>query len=61
MDEKEKIIDALKTIKKVCDEVGDTHCNRCPLCDYTGDCGITNLQPCNWKINEPGEVWRALL
>ena len=61
MDEKQKIIDALKTIKAVCDNVGDANCDKCPLCDLTGDCGVMNLTPCNWKINEPGEVWRALM
>ena len=60
MDEKEKIIDALKTIQKVCED-NYPHCDMCPFCDATGGCGITSLSPCNWKINEPGGVWRALL
>ena len=61
MDEKQKIIDALKTIKAVCDKFNDRVCEKCPLCDATGYCGVNNLNPCNWKINEPDEVWRALL
>ena len=62
MDEKEKLIDALKTIKETC-ETHDQHsngCDRCPLGNSNNDCLLMELSPDNWCINEPGAVWRAL-
>lgn len=59
MPSKEEIIKALETLKTVCD-TAET-CDKCPLYDGCGDCGITSLEPGNWAINKPGEVWRALL
>ena len=56
-----KILEALNVIKGVCDECFDD-CTLCPLYDASGECGIQNLAPCNWKINKPDDlVWRALL
>lgn len=53
----ERIINALKTIQQVCrDNVdkGNVGCKKCPLSIEIGhhiyECGITNLQPDNWKI-----------
>lgn len=56
-----EILEALNVIKRVCDECFDD-CTLCPFYDASGECGIQNLAPCNWKINEESKlVWRALL
>ena len=55
--EKEKLIDALKTIKETCRE---NECSRCPLGNSNDDCLLMTLTPYDWCINEPGAVWRAL-
>lgn len=59
MDEKQKLIDALKTIRKTCEKHVDA-CSSCPLGDDDGSCHILELSPCNWCINEPETIWRAL-
>lgn len=59
MKSEKEIVDALKTIQEVCGTSID--CIQCPLVDYSGTCGVQNLEPANWKINNPGKVWRALL
>ena len=61
MTDQEKIIDALKTIKEICDNYNIGECDRCPLGDSDGDCRIEGLIPANWNINEPEGVWRAVL
>ena len=62
MDDKEKLIDALKTIKETCKahEERENGCSRCPLGNSDDDCLLMELTPDNWCINEPGAVWRAL-
>ena len=46
----EKIIEALNVIKSVC-ENNSENCSKCPF-DIAGTCGVTDLQPCNWKIGK---------
>lgn len=45
----EKIIESLHVIKKVCEE--HEGCEKCPF-EVQGICGITDLEPQNWKISE---------
>lgn len=55
--DKEKIIDALKTIRDVCD---DSTCTDCPFGrDY--HCMIKEYDPVEWMVNEKDEKWYALL
>jgi hypothetical protein len=57
----ESIVTSLQIIKTVCED-NVTDCEKCPLYDEVkGECGMTNLSPCNWKINDENDVWRALL
>lgn len=57
----ESIVTSLQIIKTVCED-NDGICQKCPLYDeVNGACGMTGLSPCNWKINDRNEVWRALL
>lgn len=58
--EKEKILEALQTIKDVCTEQaeGVDLCNRCPFGDGDGLCKILDEIPKDWRIG-PTEVWRA--
>ena len=58
MKSNEQIIEALKTIKEVCNN-DTSSCVKCPF-HVCNTCGITDLEPHNWEINEPGKVWRAL-
>jgi len=53
------IITALKIIKQVCEDNRETNGSHCPFntCnDYNdgceGNCGITDLEPDNWKVLE---------
>lgn len=57
---KEQIIEALKTIQEVCNE-NNNDCECCPLYACEGICGVMDLSPDNWKINDPNEIWRALM
>lgn len=41
------IINALNTIKEVCEE--NERCEQCPFGDSRG-CHIENSDPCDWKI-----------
>lgn len=46
-----EIESALITLKNMCDTYV-SHCENCPCYDEEAHvCGITNLFPCNWKIN----------
>lgn len=59
MVERKEIVEALKVIQKVCNT---SMCNTCVLSDGTGYCKFrTACTPERWKINEPGDKWRALL
>lgn len=58
--EAKSILMSLKIIKSVCEDNG-TECSKCPLGDNYGSCLVQDLTPDNWKINDTGEVWRALL
>lgn len=51
----EKIINALKLIKSVCE---DHKCENCPFLIYENECGITYNEPDDWSINDYNE-WRA--
>lgn len=59
MNDDEKVVEALKTLQRCCK--AHASCAMCPLSADGDDCGITYLEPDNWKINEPGAVWRAVL
>ena len=53
-----KIMDALQTIQKVCEE---NACITCPF-GFPNDptkCHIKNTSPCYWELKENNEVWRA--
>ena len=67
-EEKELIINALKTIKMTCGsfanskEIEGDPCLLCPFCaDDMGNCVLMNAyhRPCDWKINTQ-DHWRAL-
>lgn len=51
-----KIIEALKTIKTVCDEHNafEDFCEHCPLSDGNRSCLVSGdgIYPEDWKINE---------
>lgn len=51
----ESIITSLKIIKQVCEDNYE-QCGRCPFAVDTSEhefvCGITDLEPNNWKILE---------
>lgn len=53
--DREKILEAMKTLKAVCEE-GECS-NRCPFY-YKNKCYITYHAPVLWKTNEP-EPWKA--
>lgn len=61
MESAEKIIEALETIKSVCES--NTDCKKCPFYNEIAqsDCAIIDTIPGNWDINKPNTVWRALL
>jgi len=57
MDEHKKLLDALQTIQDECNKhSGD--CKECPMY-VTGVCGVTDLTPDNWDINN-GKRFQAL-
>ena len=57
-----KLIEALHAIQEECDKYvtsdGDIRCEDCPM-SYKNGCAVTDLPPCNWKIND--EIQKALL
>lgn len=54
--EREKIIEALQTIKNTCNEF--KHCNSCPLgCGY--GCIVNDKSPNTWEITQD-HIWRAV-
>lgn len=56
MRDNKTIVEALKTIKEVCEE--HTHCGNCPF--HTNKCIIQNVCPDDWNILEsPPKVWKA--
>ena len=59
-----ELIEALHVIqdecKSHCDKSGNFYCKECPMwSDDSNVCGITDMTPDNWKIND--EVQKALL
>ena len=53
----ENIITSLKIIKQVCEDNRATNGSSCPFnvdsdCSHKCNCGITDLEPDNWKILE---------
>ena len=60
MDEKEKLLDALQTIKETCQKNGSCHC--CPLGNVYDQCMVVDddVKPAQWNINTPEGIWRAL-
>ena len=65
-DEEKRLLEALETIKSVCER---NECRGCPLgclTTYNGgaeniDCKIKDATPCQWVINKNTVTWRALL
>ena len=56
MTEKEKeLLNALKTIKKICD---DHICDDCPCC-CCGDCMVHKNWPNEWDLVEEQPTWKA--
>lgn len=59
----EKILEAVLTLRKVCDERqhDDNSCEGCPLGNPTGGCMIAMHLPYSWQVNESFGMWRALI
>lgn len=59
MDDRNKLLEALRTISEACDDTDD--CKVCPLANSDGDCLIQIKTPALWnvKIDEEVDVWRA--
>ena len=57
-----EIINALEVIKDTCDIYYKSGlyetCEKCPLRNAWGDCGVIEDAPKTWNINKPNE-WRA--
>lgn len=64
--EEKRILEALETIKSVCER---NECRDCPLgciTTYNGGaedigCKIKDVTPCQWVINKEVDTWRASL
>lgn len=52
----EEILQALRTLKSLCDHFAS--CEACP-CYVSGECGIRVSAPAQYAINEPEEKWCA--
>lgn len=59
--EEEKIIEALKVIKKVCQTYDD--CAKCPFRNWEllSKCHLKDVEPAYWCFNAPEEPWRAFM
>lgn len=55
---REKIIEAMKTIKAVCENYNGECSESCPFSDKE-ECYISVADPLVWVINEPDETWKA--
>lgn len=57
--EKEKILGALRVIKKVCQTYAD--CKKCPLRNWQqpSRCHLKDINPAWWCLDESEEPWRA--
>lgn len=55
---REDIVKSLETIKDVCT---GRCCFECVFVNDEGKCMVNKTIPSNWKINEPGEPWKALV
>ena len=53
---KEKILEALKTIQRVCE---NHQCDTCPFTGYDDVCIIQARAPIDWVIGDEGTHWRA--
>ena len=62
VDEK-NIVAALKLINKICWDNVDQEKDKCicPFYSQKEDKCLVSEKPCNWKINDPDTVWRALI
>ena len=54
---REKILEALETIKEVCEEANS--CSNCPLRDWNFECMLITQQPYTWKLVSDTTPWRA--
>lgn len=54
---REKILEALNTIRTVCQET-KLLCAYCPLRDKNCECMLETQAPCDWKL-VPKNKWRA--
>lgn len=57
--EKEKILEALRMIKKVCEAYAD--CTKCPFRNWErlSGCHFKDIAPVHWCLDESEEPWRA--
>lgn len=61
-EEKKKIVDALKTLQQMCDDIPEANAERdCPVAGSGGckNCKIRATNPFEWDVN-PRSEWRAL-
>jgi len=56
MDDREKILNALRVIKDTCK---GHSCDGCPLRNNEYGCYITTRIPNHWEIRDEPEKWRA--
>ena len=58
----EEIYNALKVIHETCNEYKDAfnggQCMNCPMRDDYDNCGVLELEPCDWEIRELDD-WKA--
>lgn len=54
---REKILEALNTIKKVCEQTKG--CPSCPLRDWNDECMLITQQPYTWRIKSEDAPWWA--
>lgn len=57
--EKEKIVEALRVIKKVCQTYDN--CKECPFRNWQqpSGCHFRDIAPVHWCLSESEEPWRA--
>ena len=54
--EKEKVLEAVNTLKKLCEEMED--CDECPIRGGNSGCYVRDGFPADWEI-EPHEKWKV--
>lgn len=57
----QKIYEALRTIKEVCDNNTEFDCcQKCPLGKADGTCYVTRREPDKWKLKKPDPTIRLM-